>query len=170
MHTAIVLNGLLTKKGEKKAHEVDSLIRAEVHFTVVLALRGWNWEPFHSLRHLSSGQKCRQSWARLSPLTWSFYHGTITLTTAWLELCLFDSFFLMHTLTDLSWQQGSHVSQTGLCIIIVEVNETSQFNVFLFLIHAIFPVNILTSLWFLSCYNVVYIMLSSFGTSNPRHF
>lgn len=31
-------------------HEEKSLIQAKVHFTVVLALRVWDWETFHSQR------------------------------------------------------------------------------------------------------------------------
>lgn len=50
-------------------HEEESLIQAEVHFTVVLALRGWDWEPFHSQRHLALGQKCLWSRARLNAMT-----------------------------------------------------------------------------------------------------
>lgn len=50
-------------------HEEESLIQAEVHFTVVLALRGWDWEPFHSKRHLALGQKCLWSRPRISAMT-----------------------------------------------------------------------------------------------------
>lgn len=50
-------------------HEEESLIQTEVHFTVVLALRGRNWEPFHDQRHLALGHKCLWSNARLKAMT-----------------------------------------------------------------------------------------------------
>lgn len=53
-----------------EVHEEKSLIQAEVHFTVVLALKVWDWEPFHSQRHLASGQKFLWSRARISAMTW----------------------------------------------------------------------------------------------------
>lgn len=33
-----------------EVHEEESLTQAKVHFTVVLAVRMWDWEPFHSQR------------------------------------------------------------------------------------------------------------------------
>lgn len=50
-------------------HEEESLIQTEVHFTVVLALRGRNWEPFHDQRRLALGHKCLWSNARLKAMT-----------------------------------------------------------------------------------------------------
>lgn len=92
-------------------HEEGSLIHTEVHFTVVLALRGGNWEPFHDQRHLALGHKCLWSNARLNAMSCGPHRAENTIMTVtevcyWLQLCATVMGFLTHVLNNLKhkWQ------------------------------------------------------------------